>query len=100
MSSLIQSKSNRTWVYLSVMAGVLIIPMIGNRVSENVNWSLGDFLVLGVLMTITSLGIEIAIRKLANQKARNIAIALIVFTLLLIWAELAVGIFGTPFAGS
>jgi len=34
------------------------------------------------------------------QKEKIILIAIIVIALLLIWAELGVGIFGTPWAGS
>jgi|TARA_Y100001963_G_C6430329_1_gene286759 hypothetical protein len=40
------------------------------------------------------------IAKMKALKKKYIIIAIIVFLLFLIWAELAVGIFNSPFAGS
>jgi len=34
------------------------------------------------------------------SKKKNILMAIVVIVLLLIWAELGVGVFGTPWAGS
>lgn len=38
--------------------------------------------------------------KVSKKNNRLALIAIILIVFLLIWAELAVGIFGTPFAGS
>ena len=67
---------------------------------DEVNWTLLDFVVAGVLLLATGLICELVIRKV-NKIEHRIAICLTILTaLLLIWAELAVGIFGTPLGGT
>jgi len=68
--------------------------------TEEVNWDLADFIVGGVLLLGTGLMCELAIRKISQIKYRIAVCVGILLALILIWAELAVGIFGTPFAGS
>jgi hypothetical protein len=43
--------------------------------------------------------IGIVLKKVNYYKYREVFIIIIVMMFLLIWAELAVGLFGTPFAG-
>jgi len=82
------------------VALLLLIPLIAMRFTDEVNWTLLDFIVAGVLLLATGLICELVIRKV-NKIEHRIAICLAILTaLLLIWAELAVGIFGTPFGGS
>lgn len=82
------------------VAFLLLIPMIAMQFTNEVNWQLFDFIVAGALLLGTGVAIEFVIRKVTKIEYL-IAISLaIVVTLLLVWAELAVGIFGTPFAGS
>lgn len=79
---------------------LLLIPLIGMQFSNEVNWSLSDFLIMGVLLLLAGTGIEIARRKVQNVRKKWILIGVVVLVFLLIWVELAVGLFGTPFAGS
>ncbi len=79
---------------------VLMIPLVAMQFNTGVDWDETDFIITGVLLTITGTAFEIAMSKLKSLKSRVIAGGLIFLTLFLIWAELAVGIFGTPFAGS
>ena len=51
------------------------------------------------MLFITGLAIGIIIKKIKYSKYRNIFITVIVMIFILIWAELGVGLFGTPFAG-
>ena len=46
------------------------------------------------------LSIEFVLRKVKSTKHRILIGGVLLLTLLLIWAELAVGLFGTRFAGS
>tara|TARA_R110000868_G_scaffold144625_1_gene363929 strand:- start:937 stop:1152 length:216 start_codon:yes stop_codon:yes gene_type:complete len=65
--------------------------------TNQVNWTVSDFVVAGALLIGTGLMCELVIRKVKVTKYR-IAICIGLLTvLILIWAELAVGIFGTPF---
>jgi hypothetical protein len=79
---------------------ILLIPLITMQFTNEVNWNLFDFVVMGSLLLGTGLMCELVIRKVKNKDYRIGILAVIVVALFLIWAELAVGIFGTPFAGS
>ena len=84
---------------LSVVGLLLLIPMIAMQLRDEVNLSFFDFIIMGVMLSITSLTIGIIIKKINYFKYRNIFITMIVMIFFLIWAELEVGLFGTPFSG-
>ena len=79
---------------------LLLIPLIGMQVSNEVNWTLFDFLSMGLLLLGLSIMIELVLRIVNRMAIRIVLIAIVVLLFLLTWAELAVGVFGTPFAGS
>lgn len=84
----------------AIIAFLLAIPLVAMQFTNEVNWTVFDFIVMGGLLTITGLSIEFATRKLKSANWRiGVTIAILIL-LFLVWAELAVGIFGTPFAGS
>ncbi len=85
---------------LTLTAGILAIPFIAMQFTNEVKWDLTDFMVAGALLLSTGLAIELVIRNLKTGTLRTIILLVILLALFLIWAELAVGIFGTPFAGS
>ena len=85
---------------LPIVGLLLSIPLIAMQLTDEVNWSFFDFIIMGVMLSITGLAIGIIIKTIKNYKYRNIFIAIIIMILLLIWAELGVGLFGTPFAGN
>ena len=82
------------------VALILLIPLIAMQFTNEMNWNLFDFVVMGSLLLGTGLMCELVVRKVKNKDYRIGILAVIVVALFLIWAELAVGIFGTPFAGS
>ncbi len=92
-------KNKRLFIILSIVALILLIPAIAMQFTDEVNWGLGDFAVAGILLLVAGLLFDLVIRKVNNSKYRTIIYVAIVVVFLLIWAELAVGIFGTPFAG-
>ncbi len=67
---------------------------------DKVDWSAFDFMVMGFLLLSLGLGLHVVWIKGKNFKQRNILIILLIFLFILIWAELAVGLFGTPFSGT
>jgi len=72
---------------------ILLIPAIGMIFSEDVSWSLPDFLIMGALIFgIGSIAIFIS-RKLGSQKQQIAALFIGIALFLFIWAELAVGLF-------
>ena len=85
---------------LQIVGLLLIIPLIAMQLTDEVEWSLFDFIIMGTLLLIIGLMGEIISKKVKKYKHRLILYVVVAITFLLIWAELAVGIFGTPFAGS
>jgi hypothetical protein len=79
---------------------LLLIPLIAMQFTTEVDWSILDFLVMGVLLSSAGLICDLILRKVKKDNHRIVFLVAIVVTFLLIWAELGVGIFGTPFAGS
>ncbi|HTH56658.1 MAG TPA: hypothetical protein VL728_11485 [Cyclobacteriaceae bacterium] len=82
------------------VAILLLIPAIAMQFTNEVKWGPFDFLVAGVLMLGTGLLCELVIRKVATFRHRVVLCAAVLVLFILIWLELAVGIFGTPIAGS
>ncbi len=68
--------------------------------TAEVQWSLFDFIVMGILLMAVGTGLEIVLRKVLSPGRRLLWLSAVVFAGLLLWAELAVGIFGSPLAGS
>jgi len=77
---------------------ILSIPLIAMQFTQEVNWSLNDFVVFAGLLAIVGLIYELGIRKLSSSTKRNLVTLFLILAFLLIWAELAVGIFSTLFA--
>ena len=79
---------------------LLIIPFVSMFVSDQVNWSPFDFLVMGLLLFSLGFAADAIFRKFKQLRSRLLFTALLLVVFLLIWIELAVGLFGTPLAGS
>lgn len=90
---------NITRIALGVGA-ILLIPLALTLLNSNASiyggpgggwdWMPGDFVVMGILLFITGLGIDFSMRNITNPVYRSITVAAIVGALLLIWIELAV----------
>ena len=85
---------------LIVVAILLSIPFLAMRFTSEVNWSAGDFVVAAVLLLGTGLLCELVLRVVKSFKYRIVICGAILLMLFIVWAELAVGLIGTPFAGS
>ena len=94
------AQNKRLIIILLSIPLLMLIPLIATQLSDQVNWSPLDFLVMGFLLLSTGLTAELVLRKVKKVENRIVLCVAILVGLLLIWAELAVGIFGTPFAGS
>jgi len=92
--------NKRIIIILSAVAVLLLIPFIAMQFTEEVNWTLADFIVAGILFLTSGIIIELVLRIIKKSGYRIAIIITVLVVLLLIWAELAVGIFGTPFGGS
>jgi hypothetical protein len=79
-------------VLLATLA-ILLVPAVAMRFTTEVNWGPGDFLVGGALLAGTGMTYVLAKRRIAGRPGRLLLGALLALGLLLVWAELAVGIF-------
>lgn len=82
------------------LALLLLIPALAMQFTAEVDWSAFDFVIMGALLATLGVGIELTMRLLRDWPARLAASTAVVMVFLAIWVELAVGVFGTPFAGS
>lgn len=94
------TQSQRSTLLYSIPFVILSIPLMAMQFTKEVNWTISDFLVIGILLFTTVFTIGFVLKKVKTLKSRLILIVGIVVLLALVWAELAVGIFGSPLAGS
>lgn len=90
----------RLSIILSIIVILLLIPFIGMQFTDEINWTLFDFIAAFILLFTTGIVIEFVIRKVPNIKYKTVIILLVLILLFLIWIELAVGVFGTIFQES
>lgn len=100
MTTLKTTTKQRLAITFGIIAFILAIPLVAMQFTSEVDWKLIDFVVMGTLLTITGLAIELVTRKVKSAQWKFIICAIILFVLFLIWVELAVGLFGSSFAGS
>ena len=93
-------KSKNIFLILSIVITILLIPLIAMQFTTEVNWEISDFLIAGVLLFVFGILIELVIRKVKQVNLKVVFIAVIILLLLLIWMELAVGLFNSPISGS
>lgn len=91
---------NRKYLFLLIPSLFLLLPLIAMQFTNEVNWTLMDFVIAGILLFGTALLIELVIRKIRTSKYKVAIIVFILVAFLVTWTELAVGIFNTPLSGN
>lgn len=90
---MITVQNKRLIIIVITIAFLLLIPLIAMKFTDEVNWTLFDFVIAAVLMLGTGLLCELVLRKV-NKTSLRIGICVAILAIfLMIWAELAVGIF-------
>ena len=92
-------KNKRLVIILTSVVILLLIPFIAMQFTDEVVWTGLDFAVMGILLLSTGLMWDLVMRKVKKIEYRIVLFIAILGAFVLIWAELAVGIFGTPFSG-
>lgn len=72
---------------------ILLVPAVSMQFTDEMNWGPGDFIVAAGLLLLSSFAYVMAARTLTSRRQRVLAGAGVGVVLLMIWAELAVGIF-------
>lgn len=79
---------------------LLAIPAIAMLFTDDVNWGPEDFLVAGFLIFGLGVLIALARQRISKKHNRITIITMGILMFLLLWLELAVGVFGSPIAGN
>jgi len=75
------------------VAVLWLLPAAAMLVTDQVNWTPGDFFVFGVMLAGLVGGIEFLSASRLGLRAKLIGAAIVLVLFLLTWIELAVGIF-------
>lgn len=90
----IQVVSNKFMLaYWAFAIFLLLLPLIGMQFSSEVNWGAFDFVVFGVMLLALGIGLEVTIRATSKPSHRVVTGVILLVAFLLVWAQLAVGIF-------
>lgn len=86
----------------SVLAAefVLLVPLVSMLFTDEVDWGVADFIIVGILLAGAGAAYQLVVNGLKNNPRQVVIGVVLAAAMVLIWIELAVGIFGTPFAGS
>jgi len=91
MKNVLPNKGELAGVTLATCL-ILLIPLLAMPFTEEVRWGVGDFLVMGMLLLVA--GCLIVTSTHAWKGARLVLPGiLLILSFLIIWAELAVGLF-------
>lgn len=93
-------ENKRLTAIIITIALLLLVPFFAMQFTNEVNWNLYDFIVAGGLLLCTGLTGELVLRAVKKTVYRVVLIATILLLLLIVWVEIAVGIFGTSLAGN
>lgn len=85
--------SNRLKLALLFSTLVLFLPLLAMNFTSEVNWGVFDFVFAGILLYSGSIAIEYIFQKANRNILKVLYSAAIISILILIWAQLAVGIF-------
>ena len=92
-------RQTSTLIY-SAAAVLLAVPLIAMQFTTDVNWTISDFVIAAALLFTTAFSVDFVLKRVKTFKSRLLLIFGILAFLILIWAEMAVGIFGSPIAGN
>jgi hypothetical protein len=86
----------------SVLAAelILLIPLIAMMFAEEVDWGILDFIVVGVLLAGIGFSYQLIVHGIKTNSRLVVVGIILAGAMILIWLELAVGVFNSPFAGS
>lgn len=92
--------TNRLKALLIGSGGLLVVPFIASQFSDEVNWSGFDYLVMAILFGTTSVALDFILTKAKNKQSRWAWGIAVVLALVIVWVEIAVGVFGSLLAGN
>ena len=79
-------------IYASVIALILLVPLVAMQFTSEVSWNAADFIAAGGLLLTTAAGHALASRYVHTRRQRIVVSVVVLLALLIVWAELAVGV--------
>lgn len=80
-------------IVTSVTLLLLLVPLVAMQFSHEVNWQIGDFMVMGTLLIATGFSYCIIVNQMSKRALIRIAVGLAVLCCFaLVWVNLAVGL--------
>ena len=82
-----------------ITVAVLLVVFLASLLSDQVTWFIYDFLISGGLIFVFAT-IETILWNKLKSKHRLFVVLFVLLVFLILWAEMAVGLFDSPLAGS
>ena len=81
-------KNIRLICILLAVPALLLIPFLAMRFTDEVNWTALDFTTMGVMLLVTGLAIEAALRIVKTTWMRAAAVLAVLFGFVMVWGAL------------
>lgn len=81
------------WTSLALVGALAAFPVVGSLVSAEFNWDAADFALWAVMIAVLGGALLLIPRLLRSSAGLSLGLVAAVLAFLLVWAELAVGIF-------
>jgi hypothetical protein len=81
-------KNTRLICILLAVPALLLIPYFAMKFGDEVNWTAIDFITMGVMLLVTGLAIEVALRIVKLTWMRVAAVLVILFGFVMVWGTL------------
>lgn len=94
------TKQQKTALIFAIPSVLMAAAFISNYFVEGFNWTGSDFLIAAILLFGTASFIYMIVNSKLSFRAKIMISIVIVLILMVIWVEMAVGLFGSPIAGS
>lgn len=92
--------TKRLKLFLGLAIALLLIPLLGMQFTEAIQWSLSDFVIAGILLLWLAILVEFILINRSFKRYKTVLVVLTLLVFILLWMEMAVGIFGSPLAGN
>lgn len=100
MKTMKRTVTNDLLLVLLGTAMLLTVPLLAMQFSADMHWDWFDFAVTGVLLAATGCMYVAVARTVSNRRRRALIGVALAVALLVVYLELAVGVFGTALGGS
>jgi len=94
-----KQKHSVFWWPMWITVTVLLVVFLASLLSDQVMWSIYDFLIGGGLIFVFAT-IEVILWNKLKSQHRLFVVLFVLLVFLILWAEMAVGLFDSPLAGS